>query len=91
MLNLYKMLWSRLGGRPWTYILRDIYHCGEWLIIVILLVLGAALGKALSWLQVALALGIFTIGYIGGHLFWGTKYIPGQPGNGNEEANNNGD
>ncbi len=24
--KLYEMLWSRLGGRPWTDIIRDSYH-----------------------------------------------------------------
>ena len=24
--QLYKALWSRIGGRPWTYIIRDYYH-----------------------------------------------------------------
>jgi len=24
--KLYKMLWSRIGGRPWTYIIRDSYQ-----------------------------------------------------------------
>jgi len=26
MINLYKWLWTRIGGRPWTYIIRDSYH-----------------------------------------------------------------
>ena len=25
-MNLYRWLWSRIGGRPWTYIIRDFYH-----------------------------------------------------------------
>jgi len=24
--DLYKKMWSRVGGRPWTYIIRDSYH-----------------------------------------------------------------
>lgn len=24
--RLYRALWSRIGGRPWTYIVRDSYH-----------------------------------------------------------------
>lgn len=24
--KLYKWLWTRIGGRPWTYIIRDSYH-----------------------------------------------------------------
>jgi len=24
--GLYRVLWSRIGGRPWSYILRDTWH-----------------------------------------------------------------
>ena len=24
--RLYKTIWSRVGKRPWTYIIRDSYH-----------------------------------------------------------------
>jgi hypothetical protein len=82
-MNPYKWLWGRIGGRPWTYIIRDIYHCGEWLMITILILIGILMGKYLSWFIVWLVLGIFTVGYIGGHCFWGTKYIQGQEGENN--------
>ena len=26
---MYKWLWTRIGGRPWTYIIRDSYHNHE--------------------------------------------------------------
>ncbi len=26
LFRLYRALWSRMGGRPWTYIIRDSYH-----------------------------------------------------------------
>jgi len=78
-MNLYKILWSRLGGRPWTFILRDLWHHFEWLWIIGLLVGGYLIGKngldhLLGWVIA------FTIGYVAGHLFWGTSYIPGQKG-----------
>lgn len=85
MINLYRWLWTRIGGRQWTYIIRDIYHDLEYLIILALILIGVALGKCLTWWQVVLALGIFTIGYIGGHLFWGTPYHKGQKGNERED------
>ncbi|MFC1914365.1 hypothetical protein ACFLXF_03740 [Chloroflexota bacterium] len=31
---LYRALWSRIGGRPWTYILRDTWHKFEGLWII---------------------------------------------------------
>ena len=58
MAKLYEWLWKRVGGRPWTYILRDSYH-----------------KNPLVWLIVSTLLGVLL-----GHLFWGTPWIPGQPG-----------
>ena len=43
-MSLYKELWSRVGGRPWTYILRDVWHELEGLCITGLVAIGALLG-----------------------------------------------
>ena len=75
--SLYKSLWSRIGGRPWTYILRDTWHRLEGLWILGMVVIGALLGHWL-WDLFAWFLLVFAIGYICGHLFWGKEYIPGQ-------------
>ena len=75
--NLYKMLWNRLGGRPWTYILRDAWHKLEGLWIMGLVAAGALLGRLL-WELIFWLLLAFALGYIAGHLFWGKGYIPGQ-------------
>jgi hypothetical protein len=40
MVNLYKWLWSEIGGRPWTYILRDAWDNAEFFWIVGLVSLG---------------------------------------------------
>ena len=77
--EIYKTLWQAIGGRPWTYIMRDIWHKYEGLCIIILVTLGALLGHWL-WPLAFWLLLIFAIGYIAGHLFWGTKYIPDQTG-----------
>jgi len=77
MKNLYKAIWSRLGGRPWTYILRDTWHRLEGLWIIGLVAFGAGLGHWL-WELIFWFLLVFALGYIAGHLFWGTGYIPGQ-------------
>jgi hypothetical protein len=80
MIDLYRWLWSRIGGRPWTYILRDVYHEAEWLIQTIWYLIGMLVGMAVGW-QVALIIWlIYTFGYINGHLFWGTRWIKGQKG-----------
>jgi len=74
---IYKTLWSRIGGRPWTYILRDTWHKLEGLWILGLVAIGALLGHWL-WNLILWFLLVFALGYIAGHLFWGTKYIPDQ-------------
>jgi len=86
-LDIYKWFWSKLGGRPWTYIIRDVWHEAEWLLQTIWFWMGVAAcflyvvpDWHLNWWQKLLVLwGIYTFGYINGHLFWGTKWIKGQP------------
>jgi len=79
-MHLYKWLWTRLGGRPWTYIIRDTWHKYEGLWIIGLAALGAVAGSYLGLAWVLYGLGVFALGYIAGHLFWGTRYIEGQKG-----------
>jgi len=80
-LKMYRWLWRRIGGRPWTYIIRDFWHKYQGLCIITLVALGVVLGhwhfERVLWL-----LGAFALGYIAGHLFWGTPYKPGQQGSG---------
>lgn len=78
--NIYKKLWSLVGGRPWTYITRDLWHKAEFVWIVGLIAIGVWMGHHLDWLEVLKILGVFTIGFIFGHFFWGKKYIPNQQG-----------
>ena len=77
--DLYKALWTRVGGRPWTYILRDTWHKLEGIWIIGLVALGALLGRWL-WDLIFWFLLVFVLGYVAGHLFWGTRYILGQEG-----------
>ena len=42
--KLYQRLWTRLGGRPWTCILRDTWHKLEGLWIIGFVAVGALLG-----------------------------------------------
>ncbi len=79
-MNLYKELWSRIGGRPWTFISRDVWHQIEYVPIVVLLMVGFALGRSLTWWEFGQLLIAFTIGYILGHFFWGRDYIKNQQG-----------
>ena len=66
-----------MGGRPWTYIIRDTWHMLEGIWIIGLIAIGAVLGHWF-WHLILWILLVFAFGYIFGHLFWGTKYIPDQ-------------
>lgn len=79
--NPYKWgLWHWIGGRPWTFILRDLYHKAEFVWIIGLVAVGVWMGHNLDWLEVLKVMGIFTIGFVMGHLLWGKDYIPNQQG-----------
>jgi hypothetical protein len=78
-MDFYKALWSRIGGRPWTYILRDFWYRVEGLCIIALVAGGAVMGHFM-WHDVLKFILAFALGYVGGHLFWGKDYIPGQRG-----------
>lgn len=78
MRRLYRKLWSRIGGRPWTYIIRDTWHQYEGLWIIGLVACGAVAVHYNDLPSVLKALGIFMAGYIGGHLFWGKEWKEGE-------------
>jgi len=80
MEDLYRWLWTRIGGRPWTYIIRDAWHKAEFFWIVGLVSLGVWLGHNYDWKSVLSGWLIFSAGYLAGHFFWGTEYVPGQKG-----------
>ncbi|GAG58977.1 unnamed protein product [marine sediment metagenome] len=79
-MNIYKWLWSKIGGRPWTFIIQDTWHKLEGIWIICLVACGAVACHYLGLKYVLIGLGIFVIGYIFGHLFWGKEYIPDQQG-----------
>ncbi len=78
--NIYKKLWSVVGGRPWTYIYRDVWHKFEWFPQMQWLVTGAIGYYFGGWKGLLIAVGIYTFGYINGHFFWGKKYVAEQQG-----------
>lgn len=79
-MNIYKWLWSKIGGRPWTFIMRDFYHEVEFAVIIPLLILGWFSRDWLSPREGIFVLCGLVIGYILGHLFWGRRWIKGQEG-----------
>jgi hypothetical protein len=79
--GLYKKLWSLVGGRPWTYIYRDVWHRYEYVVQAQWFFFGLAVYHFLGWYGAMLFWIFYTLGYINGHFFWGRRYIPGQTGN----------
>ena len=79
-MNLYKELWSRIGGRPWTYIIRDIWDETEWLMQGMWFFMGIFVGIYFDWRLALIAWAVYTFGYVNGHLFWGTSKLRGQKG-----------
>ncbi len=78
--NPYKKLWSLIGGRPWTYVWRDLWHQAEYIMQALWFFGGIAVGINFGWQVAGIAWAIYTLGYINGHFFWGTKWIPYQKG-----------
>ena len=76
-MDFYRVIWSKIGGRPWTYLLRYTWHRLEGLWIAGLVAIGALLGRWF-WNFIFWFLLVFALGYIAGHLFWGNEYIPDQ-------------
>ncbi len=86
--SLYAWFWwhtevwlSPEARRPYTFLMRDIYHNNP---LVVLIVTGGifySLGR--WWLPVSSR--AFLVGFVAllagtllGHLFWGARYIPGE-------------
>lgn len=86
--NLYGFIWffsefwlAPKDRRPFTYILRDIYHQAPLFTLLFVMVLSYCFGR--WWLPVTLvvfgiALGALLTGCLAGHLLWGGKYIEGE-------------
>ncbi len=73
--NPYKWgLWHWIGGRPWTYIMRDFAYQNPFLLAVLLFSLGMWLRPYLNWDMVL----PFLVGVLIAHLFWGTRWVKRQ-------------
>jgi O-antigen/teichoic acid export membrane protein len=70
MFDPYKWLWKRIGGRPWTYIMRDFAYQNPIFLVLGFFLVGFVLGKYFHWSYVVPIFG----GILLGHLFWGTKW-----------------
>ena len=67
--KLYEKLWGKVGGKPWTEIIREDQKRSPLLYMLIFLGLGILVSKLAGryWWQLLLGL---LVGVIIGHLFW---------------------
>lgn len=67
--NLYRRLWSAVGGRPWTEIIREDQKKAPLVFLVVFLGLGILVGKLTGryWWQLVLG---FLLGIVCGHFWW---------------------
>lgn len=70
----YKKLWSIIGKRKWTHIMRDFAYQNPMLLIIGFFILGLALKPYISSGYIL----PFLAGMLIAHLFWGTKWKKGQ-------------
>lgn len=72
MERLYRALWTRIGGRPWTYIWRESAHKKPLTWIIGMFFAGLFIG---SWLTPGVGIGAIVtaaVALVLGHLFWDT-------------------
>ena len=74
MSNLYRWLWTKIGGRKWTHIMRDFAYQSPLLLLFLAFGFGLWVRPYVDWddlWKASLALLI-------GHVLWGAKWIKGQ-------------
>ena len=63
--KLYRLLWSRVGGRPWTDIVRDDQKKSPLIFLGLGILTGKTAGK--YWWQILIG---FLVGIFCGHFWW---------------------
>lgn len=75
-MDIYRWLYTRIGGRPWTHISIDVWRKYEWIPQMLWLFTGILIYKYFGWFGVIFFCCAYTYGYINGHFFWPHKYNP---------------
>ena len=67
--RLYEKIWRRIGGRPWTEIIRDEQKKSPLVFLLIFLGMGLLTGKTIGkyWWQLLIG---FLLGMLCGHFWW---------------------
>ena len=72
--GIYKKLWSVVGQRKWTWIMRDFAYQNPLLVAMLFFGLGMLLRPHVDWDD----LWKFLAGLLIAHVLWGAHWIPGQ-------------
>ena len=65
----YEWTWTHVGGRPWTFIMRD--NPWIWPLGVAILWLPSSRWLPLRlWVRWAYGVFLLLLGFVGGHVFW---------------------
>ena len=76
MLNLigefYNWVYNRVGGKPWTEIVREDQKKSPLLYLLIFLFLGIMVGKLAGkyWWHILVVVVCFGLGILAGHFWW---------------------
>ena len=67
--KLYEKIWRKVGGRPWTEIVRDNQRQSPLVFMLIFAGLGIMTAKLMGryWWQILIG---FLLGVLGGHFCW---------------------
>jgi len=67
--KLYEKIWQKIGGKPWTEIVRDEQKQAPLVFLLILLGLGLTVGRLAGkyWWQILIG---FLLGILCGHFWW---------------------
>ena len=67
--NLYRALWTRVGGKPWTEIIQEDQKKSPLVFLLVFAGLGILVGKLAGkyWWQILLG---FLLGILCGHFWW---------------------
>ena len=67
--GLYEKLWHKVGGKPWTEIIRDEQKKSPLIFLIIFLGLGILVGKMAGKYRWQILAG-FLLGVLCGHFWW---------------------
>jgi len=78
----YTQFWLKpIDRRPYTYIMRDVYHKFPLVVITLGSIAIYLIGRYTAQISILVAVSVIVgvlVGEVLGHLWWGKSYIPNQ-------------